>query len=365
MWQFLIGRMIEKNSIRINSSHCLHVRFKNYSCQSCKNICPAKAINIENNQITIDESRCNQCGLCAHICPTETFFIEQERLSAYEEKIHDKEQVCITCAKQSNNEQDISLPCLSLLTPEMLMIAVIKRIPVQIFYQNKICDSCDLSFDQQYLIKWVNKWNSLFTDNDKAIIINDSNLKKSKLKGISRREFFTSGKSKVKKQVGSFIYDSFKKDTVKDKIQLSDKRQYLKQFIKLDRYYGTIIDREIAKQLKLININVSEECTVCGRCSVICPTGALITKKEENNKVLYFEPIKCIDCDVCIKQCGYLSKSHLSDITFKEVNKARQLASVQLDSCPKCGKDKNVQDDFCEECFIKINKQRELTEFWF
>ena len=38
-------------------------------CGTCVDICPMKAIELEDAVSQIDKSRCIGCGLCAHHCP--------------------------------------------------------------------------------------------------------------------------------------------------------------------------------------------------------------------------------------------------------------------------------------------------------
>jgi len=45
-----------------------------------------------------------------------------------------------------------------------------------------------------------------------------------------------------------------------------------------------------------------EECTQCGACVSICPTGALYIKDRKTMEVA-FDPEKCIACELCIKPC--------------------------------------------------------------
>ncbi len=46
---------------------------------------------------------------------------------------------------------------------------------------------------------------------------------------------------------------------------------------------------------------LSERCTQCGACSVICPSGALVL--ERPNMEVKFLGDKCIVCEHCIKTC--------------------------------------------------------------
>lgn len=45
-----------------------------------------------------------------------------------------------------------------------------------------------------------------------------------------------------------------------------------------------------------------DECTQCGACVSICPTGALYIKDRKTMEVA-FDPEKCIACELCIRPC--------------------------------------------------------------
>jgi len=43
-------------------------------CGQCVNVCPAKAITLQNATATINQSFCRQCGICADQCPEHAIF---------------------------------------------------------------------------------------------------------------------------------------------------------------------------------------------------------------------------------------------------------------------------------------------------
>ncbi len=67
--ELLMGRVtkvIEKNIPTYFENAC-RARF---GCNECVNTCPANAISMVNNRVTINESACIECGLCVSKCPT-------------------------------------------------------------------------------------------------------------------------------------------------------------------------------------------------------------------------------------------------------------------------------------------------------
>jgi pyruvate formate lyase activating enzyme len=52
-------------------STCIH-------CDNCKQICPEKAITIEDDYI-IDNFSCTLCNLCIAVCPEDSIKIKKEK----------------------------------------------------------------------------------------------------------------------------------------------------------------------------------------------------------------------------------------------------------------------------------------------
>ncbi|MFX0560150.1 4Fe-4S dicluster domain-containing protein [Tepidibacillus infernus] len=359
MWQFLLGRMIEKATIRTNPSVCLQVRYTQSNCKSCQNACPYQAISIDRSKVEIESERCDQCGICSHVCPTQTFHLESEMLSGYEKKIHDKETACFTCQKQGE-DSDIILPCLNVFTPEWIMMATLKKISVQLYWDEKVCKDCHVKWDSQVLMNWIETWNQQFQEQPKfqAQIIHEKSQKKSNYKSISRRDFLMVTKKQVKQQVGSFIFDSFKETSTKEKIPFQQKREVLRQFIQKITPDDKQVDIKLLEQLNIVYITAENSCTLCQRCSMICPTKALQIEKNTYQKSLLFNPIKCINCGICTTRCQHLKQQTHTKISYSDLEQIHTLITKKQDTCPSCGELKNEDQECCEDCHL-VRKSRE------
>lgn len=40
-------------------------------CEACVDVCPQRAISVQNGMAVIDQRLCRQCGNCAEICPAD------------------------------------------------------------------------------------------------------------------------------------------------------------------------------------------------------------------------------------------------------------------------------------------------------
>ena len=45
-------------------------------CQRCINICPASALKLVDNKVTIDKSLCIRCYCCHEMCPVDAIRIK-------------------------------------------------------------------------------------------------------------------------------------------------------------------------------------------------------------------------------------------------------------------------------------------------
>ncbi|MGC5328976.1 4Fe-4S binding protein [Brevibacillus sp. SYSU BS000544] len=365
LWQFLIGKTVQKLSLQTNASHCLRERFKDHTCKDCVDICPTQAITLKQNRVVVNEDKCNGCGLCTLACPTEVFHLESSNLRKYELMFHNQETACISCKKQSEDENMAILPCLRSLSPEILMVAALKQTTLQILLDPTECEKCDYHWDQAELLRWIEAWNSSWNGRYPIEIVDHKKNVKSRSKKISRRDLLSFTKEKVTYEVGSFVFNSFETHAVKDKIPMTLRRKYLQLFINKEREIGeSLIHKNVISKLSVCDIRVKDECTVCDKCSKLCPTGALTVRDVEHVKSLGFERIKCIDCGICNEICVHITRNEIDPESNQCWNQSVSLKEHRIDSCPCCGNEKSEYEHLCEECKLKKHRQDELMRQW-
>lgn len=52
-------------------------------CGVCEKACREKAITLEDNQVKVDDSKCNFCGRCAKSCPTDAWDVKEAYLLSF------------------------------------------------------------------------------------------------------------------------------------------------------------------------------------------------------------------------------------------------------------------------------------------
>ncbi|OIJ11595.1 hypothetical protein BKP35_11675 [Anaerobacillus arseniciselenatis] len=362
MWQkLLMKRMIDKSFVRWSETRCLRNRNKHSQCSACVDICPQPALKIVDGQLSFKDDHCSNCKLCVHVCPTEAMYYEYEQLYKYEQKIQSYETVCFSCEEQGNGSTDVILPCISALTPEMLMIADLYGKEKQIFWNEKTCQTCKSNWSHERNLDWVDDWNKSDVFKSNVNIISHPEQKITNKRKLTRRELFSFTKDKSKEHVATLVFDSFDNFTnIKNKLSLTDRRKYLVAYLKRKNMSGKVPDK-MAKKLGVVNINVTSNCQLCQKCSAVCPTGALKIVETEEMKALTFQAQHCIDCDICEHVCLEISKQ---SICFEEIQNKTVLQEQKLNKCPSCGDVKLENDTYCDECNVKQVRKNILLHNW-
>ena len=312
IWRSLFQKTMDKYSLQIEKASCLRERYRQHGCQRCLKICPAQALKIKEGSIALEPSKCNQCGLCCYLCPTEVFSIGGGLLEKLSQDLDNKEMACFTCQKQGTIG-DVVVTCLEALSPEILVPAFLRGIPVQIYWQPQICQGCPFTFQEEKLCHWVAQWNNFGGDRFWVEIIHEPQKKKSSLKNLSRRDFFAFSKNQIREQVHTLLAEPVSQgERLLNKVGLPQKRMYFN--ILLQRYpqlKKRKLSKDLATYLRLCNLEIQGDCNLCDRCTSLCPTGALQLDLVENSGALLFHGEKCLDCGICTALCDYLKRKPL------------------------------------------------------
>lgn len=362
MWQrWLFKRVMDKSSVRLVENYCLYSRNKGATCTACIETCPTDALSFIDGKVKLNQEKCNDCKLCIQPCPTDALYYEEEMLHSYEEKIVARENVCFTCQKQKHSAEDVLVPCISSITPEHLLIALMHDSTVQVFYEPSICKACKYNSFLEEAIASLKEVD--YISHGEVQFIHDISEKIGKRKGLTRRELFSVTSTKAKQEVGSLIIDSFDSNlSVKNKLPLPERRRYLSEFTKREKK-ERYLSKGLAEGLKLTKIKVDDECDLCGRCTHICPTGALKINDEDGLKALTYQAIQCINCEICSHSCSYIERS-TDTCLCKGLLQPKVLKSEKTISCPKCGDSMFESQPICADCQSIESKQDEMLSNW-
>ncbi|WP_280770210.1 NADH-quinone oxidoreductase subunit I [Salipaludibacillus daqingensis] len=366
MWQrFLFQRVKERASLRFNEKKCLRERYKHSNCDKCVVACQSEALSMKDGKIHLDKDLCTSCGQCTHACPTDALYYESEMMNKYESRISQKDAVTFTCEKQKSKQgHDVAFPCLSALTPEYLMTSELYDKRSEVFCDSQVCKTCEVNWSPNTGLKWLEDWNRQSILKDKVPVINQLEQKTGRTRTYNRRELFKMSSNETKGQIADLFLDSYKEvSNLKEKIGQTEKRKYLMTYLQKNKESLHLDKSELlSTKLQVAKLKVSKECTVCQKCSSICPTGALQVVEAENTSSLQFYTEQCVDCDICEKVCDFIEKKPIKHLA--EILENHTLQIVEQDKCPTCGDKKNVKNNLCEDCEIKESRRRSLLSDW-
>ncbi|MFA9462880.1 MAG: YjjW family glycine radical enzyme activase [Velocimicrobium sp.] len=107
------------------------------------------------------------------------------------------------------------------------------------------------------------------------------------------------------------------------------------------------------------NPETIHHCINCGACAETCPVGALTM----NDGKICWDDKKCVECDMCIKTCKYLSSPKTKDSTPDDIMKRIKRAEAFIDGITISGGECTLNIPFLTELFQKVKGETHLTCF--
>lgn len=343
---FLIDKLIETTYPSMDSSKCLNV-IRNGQCNKCAEICPKKAIKLDNSKFHIDKDLCNNCEVCIAVCPTQSIYMK----TLSEEKLirlsNDKRNP-VFCCNLSGAKGNIVISCLNAIHPELLAVLFILYKDKKFYFNLSKCKDCELKLD--YLFKESLNQALEFTrlldiEPNYELLSDEKSINDLCEEVVSRRELF----QLLKKNSTNAASDTLKTIIIDDENKLSI-REYLLRVIK---------DKDL--NIPIVNdffnfYNVSNDCTGCGQCERKCPSHAW--KVEENNDTItiFHNAGMCFKCGICIDECPHkaIKRSFSQSI---EVLDYKIKNIIELKTCHSCRKKFIPSSHNQEKCEICIKKE--------
>ncbi|HZK43750.1 MAG TPA: 4Fe-4S binding protein [Syntrophomonadaceae bacterium] len=304
----MLNKLLDRNRINNIYDHlCLNVRSGRMICQICETTCPVNSIDLDGNKIEIQEN-CIRCGLCATACPTGVF---DDMWAAFTRVVNIRKEQRSSCVIKCHKTEFVSgaivINCLGELTPELAFYIVQQGIDkINIFYQPEACSDCECSTGQ---ILWEDnrKKLRLIYPETKGIFMEQNDPASFELSShqeinYSRRFLLRNLSIDAKEMMADLIVDRKSQGGIQETYaqNISLRRELLIKMLNK-------LEPEIKEKIEpgyLRHPEISAECTFCGSCAVLCPSGAMkITKDEENIVFLSNTPSECNMCGLCAVVC--------------------------------------------------------------
>ncbi|HEC60831.1 MAG TPA: 4Fe-4S dicluster domain-containing protein [bacterium] len=279
------------------------MRFNRSSCDKCLDVCPVKAIWIDDQGLHIDRDACTGCMLCNSICPADGLSIQNFNFQSVLAKLKDLQSPVLSCHVVADNQAHIKIPCLGLLSETHLAVmSILAEAPVQL--NLTACKKCVNGVVVNKLQK------SLFAVAAKLMNGSAPKIKLIEEKAdlhfrpisYTRRGFFDALRhmdfpETIGYSGGLPAGDkpkAYADKAVPDKIKMLNKilpmlPETLKNWVYENYYY---------------HLRVDSNCDLCLSCVMICPTGALKIGGDGSTGKIVFSSAFCNGCNLCAEFCS-------------------------------------------------------------
>ncbi len=300
----------------IEPARCTKVRHKLSRCTACVDVCPTKALTVEDNEIVVDKTICLGCGACSVACPTlaltskissHTFdelidvSLSSDHLDGSASK-HAGKILWLACSKHQlaklGSHHLEAIPCIGALDEAQLIHFAARGIDELRLLTNS-CQDCPLASAGEFFCKTrqgaqelASKWGLAL----KVQHIQESHEQESIFPylddGFSRRGFFGSVRKELQKSsiavAESAIEQHFEEQREKTQWRarlLNEEGTALRRFsiprndAILDELYGAEcqpVENEMIHPRFAGRLSIDHAlCANCGLCAFFCTTGTL------------------------------------------------------------------------------------------
>jgi ferredoxin len=338
------GEALASKPFDLAADHCLHAADKFATCTACYDVCPAGAIQPGKPPAFAGES-CQACRACLPICPVGAFTADDEvpALLNCAERIGTK-TVEVVCSLNPSVDVGAAAAavrvrgCLAGLGAAAYLGLVslgLEKVVVRL----DACADCPWSQLRPQVERQVQQaqgllalWNraSALTCLDE---VTDGFGKRpfwnATSPPMSRRELFRWRKNEKEPAAESAA------DT--DPNPFHERLHLLRAVKQMPAVDGSDHTMSLAG-LGFALLAVNDDCTACGVCTRVCPTGALQIETAVSSYQLTFSPQICIACDVCRHVCAPNAITVTPDPTFDQVFGTAVDQIVQAGELTKCSK---------------------------
>jgi len=334
-----VAEALEKSPVIVVADRCVVVRNRNASCRKCVRACPAEAITVIANEVSIDPASCMGCGSCVAACPTEALvhvgptdaMLKQAALRSMRQNDGCAVIACarIASKRQADPERYAEVPCFSRID-EVLIVDLVAQGAESVLLVDGNCATCKNRVCLEAAFTAVDQAHALLAahgnDIDIASITGFPDEMKvedtSGMYGSSRRGFLsdafgaakdtakTAAKTAIENELGYKIDER----SIGERLRVGPDGKMPQLVVKRHETALNALDMigqpesgVIASRLfGSISIN-TPKCNVCGMCVTFCPTRALMrdTPKNPSDRIRYFEfsAADCVQCGLCKDVC--------------------------------------------------------------
>lgn len=340
-----VAEELEDKAVVPASKRCVAVRNRNASCRKCIDACPADAISVHNNVLSVDHKACVACGACTVVCPTEALIPVRPADEALEQAAAEAMtsldgRAVIACARIASKgladpHKFAEAPCLARVD-ESLLLGLAAVGAKDIVLVDGCCKTCRFRETSPGVDETIASANSLMQAQGAPAMVSRASefpeglaLKNAKsLLGEARRGFFTSATSwtasaagktaemVIRKNLGMKAKDATLREQLgagaSGTLPQFQERRRSQVLDAMDRLGEPAVEQIETRLFGRVEIDASV-CNSCGMCAVFCPTGALSKSPikpspnadgtPDGGSFLEFSCAECVQCGLCVDAC--------------------------------------------------------------
>ncbi len=328
---------------------CKRVRLRKSNCRKCVEVCPENAISLDPGPTL--NGGCSGCGLCERVCPTEVFqsqIYKDTVLLTRAKSFPQKKRLVIHCHRgEGERNGSISIACLGSVSENLLLGAALLGFEELLLIQG-VCAKCRFQKGRKLLADSIMTSRALLESLELGKFpIHLTEQEKGREKILSRREIFSKLCNEARRKTSSCLCNQeevFQKQLGaipgrKDGKRDSPRRRLLQKLIK-QKGWGNPLVLEYRPEFPWGKIKIDgKNCSACGTCLTLCPTGSISGKWEDGYQLYYVNSSLCTNCSLCKEACprkaiDFEVQFPLTDILEDE---GKVTARVKLTPCMVCG----------------------------
>ena len=332
-----VAEALESKAVYLASDRCVAVRNRHSSCAKCADACPTGAVFAADNVLSLDAETCVACGACTTACPTEALIplrpLDEDLASAVVAGVANTGGTAVfACARIASKHvgdptKYAEVPCLARME-ESVLLGLAARGVRDIVLVDGTCATCRFRGNVPGIEAVVASANDLMAAQGSDIRVTRASAfpeealleDKRKLLGESRRGFFTSARSRAKDAAGTaaevmvFKNDAAGAPSLRERLRMSDAgtlpqfnpERRMRVLDAIDSLGASVAPEIDTRLFGSVRID-AQRCSVCGMCTVFCPTGALVKSEvvpeDGVGSYLEFSVADCVQCNLCADAC--------------------------------------------------------------
>lgn len=290
-------------AIRLVPSRCLRSRLHICDCRRCLDVCAAEALVLVGRQIELDSDKCTACMSCAAVCPNDALTGEHDLLSLLDAIVAGPRPVVACSRGMARSRAGLTVPCMGIF-PEEALLALGHSGLASIAFAMDECQTCTNNHAAVRFVEMVERLHNRVGRLPTRLDVEGVGDREAGSDPDGRRAYLSHCLTGIA-QLPGLRQNSGKSGGVAEAGQRSGGKRVPAKVRIVERllHSADAGERERLRASACHRLVIDERCTLCRRCSAICPTGALTFRRSEAGDQVVFSPTRCSGCGLCQSFC--------------------------------------------------------------